>query len=83
MRKVLGVVTAIAMLGLAGAASADEASGKIQSVDPGSRTITLDDGNAYIVSEGVAIDSLQPGSEVTVSFEEQNGQRVASGVTPQ
>ena len=83
MRKVLGVITAIAMLGFAGAASADEASGKIESVDPGSRTIMLDDGNTYTVSEGVAIEGLQPGTEVTVSFEEQDGQRVASEVTPQ
>jgi Cu/Ag efflux protein CusF len=82
MREVIGAVTAIAMLGFASAASADEASGKIEAMDPGSRTIVLDDGNIYIVSEEVAVEGLQPGTEVTVSFEEQDGQRTATGVTP-
>ncbi len=83
MKKLFAGIAAVTMLGFAATASADEASGKIEAMDFQSRTILLDDGNAYIVSEGVAIDTLQPGSEVTVSFEEQNGQRVASEVTQQ
>jgi hypothetical protein len=83
MKKSLVTIAAIATLGFAGVASADEASGKIEAMDVQSRTILLDDGNAYIVGEGVAIESLQPGAEVTVSFEEQGGQKVASEVTPQ
>jgi len=82
MRKSFVTIAAIATLGFAGVASADEASGKIEAMDVQSRTILLDDGNAYIVGEGVAIESLQPGTEVTVSFEEQGGQKVASEVKP-
>jgi hypothetical protein len=82
MRKSFVTIAAIATLGFAGVASADEASGKIEAMDVQSRTILLDDGNAYIVGEGVAIESLEPGAEVTVSFEEEGGQKVASEVTP-
>ena len=51
-------------------------------MDPQSRTIILDDGNTYTVSQGVALESLRPGSEVTVSFEEQGGQKVVTEIEP-
>ncbi len=46
MWKVIETITALALLGLAGAAIAEEASGTIDSVDPGNPTIVLDDGSA-------------------------------------
>jgi hypothetical protein len=82
MKKVLATLSTVALLGFAGSALAEEASGTITSVDPASRMIQLEDGTSFIVSEGVAIESLQPGTEVTVSYEEQNGENVATEVVP-
>ena len=82
MKKVLATLSTVALLGFAGSALAEEASGTITSVDPASRMIQLDDGSSFTVSEGVAIESLQPGTEVTVSYEEQNGENVATEVVP-
>lgn len=82
MKKFLGVATALALLGMAGAASADEASGTIQSVDPDARTIVLEDGSTFTVGEAVDLESLSPGTEVTVSYEEQDGTKTATEVAP-
>ena len=82
MRKTLAVLSVLSILGSAGAALAEEAMGKIQAVDPATRTLTLEDGSSYILGEAVAIDSLQPGSDVTVSFEEKDGQKTATEVKP-
>jgi len=80
MKKVFAPVAVAAFL-FASAASADEASGTIEAVDPATRTITLSDGTSYNVSEEVMIENLQPGTEVQVSFEEDaNGQMVAKEV---
>lgn len=80
MRKLIGSMTAIAILTLAHAASAEEVNGKVEAMDIQSRTILLDDGNAYTLGQGVAIEALKPGTEVKVSYEEKNGQRVVTEV---
>jgi Cu/Ag efflux protein CusF len=82
MRKTLAVLSVLSILGSAGAALAEEAMGKIQAVDPATRTLTLEDGSSFILGDAVAIDSLQPGSDVTVSYEEKDGQKTATQVTP-
>jgi Cu/Ag efflux protein CusF len=82
MRKTLAVLSVLSILGTAGAALAEEAMGKIQAVDPATRTLTLEDGSSFVLGDAVAIDSLQPGSDVTVSYEEKDGQKTATQVTP-
>jgi Cu/Ag efflux protein CusF len=82
MRKTLAVLSVLSILGTAGAALAEEAMGKIQAVDPATRTLTLEDGNSFVLGDAVAIDSLQPGSDVTVSYEEKDGQKTATEVKP-
>ena len=82
MKKVVGAIAALAILGLAGVASAEEASGKITAVDLDARTIELESGETFTVDEGVAIEGLQPGADVTVSYEMKDGSNVASEVTP-
>jgi hypothetical protein len=82
MKKFLPAIAAAAFLGIAGTALADEASGRIQSVDPANGMLVLEDGTAFTVSEEVAIETLQPGTEVTVSYEEMDGKKQATSVTP-
>ncbi len=82
MRKGVAMLAALAMLGFAGAASAEEAKGKIQSVDPATGTVMLEDGTLFTVGEGVAIEGLQPGTEVTVMYEVTDGTNTATAITP-
>ncbi len=82
MKKTLVALSVATFLGMTGAALAEEAKGKIQSVDPTTKTITLEDGTVFMLAEGVAADTLQPGAEVTVSYEEKDGQKTATAVTP-
>ena len=71
---------AAAIIGGAGLAVAEEAYGTVESVDLQSRMILLDDGNVYSVGEEVALEALRPGSEVTVSHDEKDGQKVVTEI---
>ena len=81
MNKLLGVLVAAAFIGTAGIASAEEATGTVEGVDLQSRMIVLDDGTVFAVSEGIALETLRPGSEVTVSYEETDGQKLVNNLT--
>ena len=76
MNKLLGALVAVAFLGTPGVASAEEATGTVEGVDLQSRMIVLDDGSVFAVTEGIALETLRPGSEVTVSYEESDGQKL-------
>ncbi len=82
MKKTIAALSAIAMLGCAGTALADEITGTVVAADPATRMIQLDDGAIYSVSEAVAFDALQPGVVVMVSYEEMNGENVITEVVP-
>ena len=78
MKKLATTVAAIAMLGFATVAHAAETSGRIASAEGG--MLILEDGSAFVLAEGVSLDGLQPGTPVTVSYEEKDGQMVATAV---
>ena len=61
-------------------AASDETAGKIAIVDES--TLILEDGATFTISAGISTEGLRPGSGVTVSFEEQDGQIVATAVAP-
>ena len=82
MNRLLPIITAAAMFTFAGVAQAEEASGRVQSADPATGTLMLEDGTIFTVDEGIAIETLQPGTEVTVSYEEENGTKRATSVLP-
>ena len=82
MKTILGAVAAITILTASHFALAEEARGKVESMDDQTRTITLDDGSTYIVSDGVALEALQPGAEVTVSYEMKGTMREAMEIKP-
>ena len=81
MNKLLGVLVAAALFGTASVASAEEATGTVEGVDLQSRMIVLDDGTVFSVTEGIALETLRPGSEVTVSYEESDGQKLINNLT--
>ena len=70
---------------LAGVAAAAEIEGKIKSVDPTTRSITLENGTQLVIpTEAVVEDHrlLQPGAEIRASFEEKDGQKVVLKLEP-
>jgi Protein of unknown function (DUF1344) len=75
MKISLALSTAI-VLSAGGAAFAQQQlpdpaiEGTIQSVDPGTNTMVLDDGQSYRLGEGVALDTIGEGSHVTLSCDD-------------
>ncbi len=80
MNKLVAPFAALAFAFSMAAAHADEAAGKVAAVD--SSTLILEDGTTFTLAEGVSMEGLEPGTEVTVSFEEQDGQLIATEVAP-
>ncbi len=82
MNKLVAPFAALAFVFSVAIAHADEAAGKVAAVDPTSGSLILEDGTTFTIAEGVSMDGLEPGTEVTVSFEEQDGQLIATEVAP-
>lgn len=71
MKKILA--TALASLAFIGAAYAATVEGVIQSVDPQTRTVTLEDGKVFVAPEGTAIDDLAVGTKIKVTVDDTDG----------
>ena len=83
--KFTGVYVAFALASSVAAAhgqefASDEAAGRIAAVDPS--TLVLEDGATFVIGEGLSTRGLAPGIEVTVLFEEKDGDIVAKKVAP-
>jgi Cu/Ag efflux protein CusF len=57
-----------------------EAVGKVLAVTE--NTLVLEDGTTFTIGEGVSMEGLEPGTEVTVSYEEQDGQPILTEAEP-
>jgi len=88
MRRVAAVLTALLValslgwgLGVL-AQQAGEVEGKIQSVDPSGRVVTLEDGTQLTIPDNVRVqrDALKEGAMVKASFEEKNGQKIVINI---
>jgi Protein of unknown function (DUF1344) len=75
---VLAVVAFV--MTLAPMAWAAEVEGKIKSVDPSGKMVTLDDGTKLTIPPTLSVEkkALQPGANVKASYEEKGGQKVAT-----
>jgi len=82
MRTFLATITGLSMLALASVASAADATGKISAIDSENQQVTLDNGMSFTLSEDASIEGLKVGDEVTVTYEQQEGQNVASQLAP-
>jgi Cu/Ag efflux protein CusF len=79
MKTLLATLSVLAILGWAGFASADTASGTIDSVNMEDRTITIDE-VTYTLDEGVAMEDFAEGQQVSVTFEERDGENVVTEI---
>lgn len=71
MKKILA--TTLVSLAFIGAAYAATVEGVVQSVDPQTRTITLEDGKVFVAPEGAAIDELAAGTKIKVTVDDTDG----------
>ena len=55
-------------------ALAAEVTGSIMAVDPAAGTVTLDDGNTYLLPADFDVAALTAGAMVTITYEEVDGQ---------
>lgn len=81
MRKVLTALSGLALLLAVGIANAEDAKGIVKEINIEEAWVTLDDGTQFVLAEGVAMEELQPGDEVTVSYEMKDGKKVATAVS--
>lgn len=74
MLKTATALSAILALGVVGAATAQEAtpgvSGTIQSIDEGTRTVVLDDGQSYVLSADQHVSTLREGTRINLSCDD-------------
>jgi hypothetical protein len=65
-------------LALVGVVWGAEVQGKIKTVDPTGRIITLEDGTQLTILATVRLErtALMPGADVKASYEEKNGEKV-------
>lgn len=67
------LATTVASLAFIGSAYAADIEGTVQSVDPATRSITLDDGKIYVVPESIKVDGLEAGAKVKVTVDDTTG----------
>lgn len=86
MRKMLTsvvvVAIAIAALSFVPLAWAEDVQGKIKSVDPTGRQVTLEDGTALMIPAAMKVDrqALQPGADVKASFDVKGKQKIVTAI---
>jgi Cu/Ag efflux protein CusF len=68
MKKILA--TLVASFAFVAAAFAGEAEGVVKTWDEATKTITLEDGQAFTVAEGVALEGVVAGAKVKVTFDD-------------
>jgi Protein of unknown function (DUF1344) len=68
MNKILASLVASAAF--ISVAFAGEIEGVVKTFDAATKTITLEDGSAYVLAEGVAVDGLAAGAKVKVTFDD-------------
>ena len=68
MKKILA--TLVASVAFAAAAYAGEAEGVVKAYDEATKTVTLEDGQACTVAEGVVLEGVVAGAKVKVTFDD-------------
>jgi Cu/Ag efflux protein CusF len=68
MKKILA--TLVASVAFAAAAFAGEAEGVVKAWDEATKTVTLEDGQAFTVAEGVVLEGVVAGAKVKVTFDD-------------
>jgi Cu/Ag efflux protein CusF len=88
MKVLVATLTVIAVLGAlvvgpvmaqqAPAAGAKTVEGKVMTVDPAGKSVTLDDGTKLTIPDSIKVSraDLKPGAAVKAAYEEKDGQKI-------
>ena len=68
MNKILA--TLVASAAFVSAAFAGEIEGVVKAYDEATKTVTLEDGSAYVLAEGVVVEGVVAGAKVKVTFDD-------------
>lgn len=86
MRKPILPVVFLAAFGAAGAAFAEDATGKIMAIDHATMTVTLEDGSVYKFDSKDeykgALSGLRAGDKVLIVWSDANGTRAGEAISP-
>ena len=77
MRTLIGAVAAMLLISTA-AAFAGQTEGLIKKIDKDTATLTLDDGKSYKLNAETDLDSLKPGMDVVIAYDETNGENIVT-----
>jgi Protein of unknown function (DUF1344) len=77
MNRILATLAATAAL--VSAAFAGEIDGVVKTYDEATKTVTLEDGSAYVLAEGVVVEGVVAGAKVKVVFDDAT--KAATAVT--
>ncbi|PYM25299.1 MAG: hypothetical protein DMD80_21730 [Candidatus Rokuibacteriota bacterium] len=80
MTRLLRFALVIVLLAVPAIALGAEIQGKVKAIDSGDRVVTLEDGTRISIPDGIALDGLTEGAEITVSYEERDGKNEATSV---
>ena len=80
MTRLLRLALVIVLLAVPAIALGAEIQGKVKAIDSGDRVVTLEDGTRISIPDGIALDGLTEGAEITVSYEERDGKNEATSV---
>jgi Cu/Ag efflux protein CusF len=80
MLRFVRVMLAIVLLATPIVALGAEVQGKVKTVDTSDRVVTLEDGTRISVPDGIALDNVKEGAEITVSYEERDGKNQATDI---
>jgi Protein of unknown function (DUF1344) len=80
MRGFLLAATSATILLAATNVQAAETMGTVRSVNTRSDSITLNDGKAYVLPEGIEAESVKVGEKVKIIFAENKGKNRASSL---
>ena len=87
MRRLLkagmfGVLSISLVLASMAIAQAAEITGTVQAVDASGKSVTLDDGTTLMIPASAKVDrkALMPGAEVKASYQEKDGQKIATAI---
>jgi Protein of unknown function (DUF1344) len=75
------VATLVASAAMVATAYAGETWGVVKDFDAATKTVTLEDGSAYVLADGVAAEGIAAGAKVKVAFDDTS--KAATAVTVQ
>ena len=80
MIRLVRLMLVIVLLATPIVALGAEVQGKVKTVDTSDRVVTLEDGTRISVPDGIALDNVKEGAEITVSYEERDGKNQATDI---